>query len=232
MEIRLLKVSHCFDDGYGGKVTPLREIDWTLQGGETYALLGPSGSGKTTLLFILGCLLRPTEGEVIMDGRNVYHLSEDQLSELRGQRIGFVFQRCYLIPTLTVWENLALPAWVLKKEIPKRKLATRIEELLEQFGLKERAGFLPHQLSGGQRRRVALARALLYDPEIILADEPTAEMDEAQRQKVAEWLLTTRRQGKTVVVATHDTWLASQARHIFALKNGKLYLQNKNSLAV
>lgn len=232
MEIRLKKVSHSFDDGYGGWVEPLREVDVTLRAGETYAILGPSGSGKTTLLFIMGCLLRPTGGEVTIDGRNVYDLSESKFSELRGEKIGFIFQRCYLVPTLTAWENLALPGWVLGRNTQEKKLAGKIEELLEQFGLAERAGFLPHQLSGGQRRRLALARALLNDPEVILADEPTAEMEETQRRKVGEWLFESRRRGKMVVVATHDPWLASQAQHIYTLREGKLHLSQKTTLAV
>lgn len=223
MEIQLNRVSHYFEDGYGGRVAPLREVDLTLRSGQTYAILGPSGSGKSTLLFITGCLLRPTEGEVIIDGRNVSRFDDAQLCELRGEKVGFVFQRCYLVPTLTVLENVALPRWVRGESPRSAGQLRRIEELLEQLGLTERARFLSHQLSGGQRRRVALARALVNDPEVILADEPTAELEEAQRQALGEWLFSTRQQGKTVVVATHDPWLAAQAQHVFTIRGGKLH---------
>lgn len=227
MEIELQKVSHYFPDGCGGKVMPLQEVDLKLKGGGSYALLGPSGSGKSTLLFIAGGLLRPAEGEVRVDGRSLASLSEAELGAFRGKKIGFIFQRCHLVPTLTVWENLALPAWVLGKNgKPGQNLHRAIMQILEQLGLSERAHFLPHQLSGGQRRRAALARALINNPEAILADEPTAEMDEGQRRVVGKWLLALREQGTTVMVATHDPWLAAQAQHVFTLQNGKLYRQN------
>lgn len=228
MEIRLKNISHYFEDGYGGKVKPLEGVDLTLDAGASYAILGPSGSGKSTLLFIAGGLLRPSQGEVMVDGRNLADMSEDQLGELRGKKIGFIFQRCYLVPTLTVWENLALPAWVLGKNRTSPELRAIIEELLVQLDLQERSRFLPHQLSGGQRRRVALARALVNDPEVILADEPTAEIDAAQRQRLGKWLFSLQQQGKTIVVATHDPWLANQADNVMNLQNGKLYLSRVN----
>lgn len=223
MEIRLENVSHTYQDGLGGQVRPLKGIQLTLKPGDTVSLLGPSGSGKSTLLHILGLLLRPTAGEVILDGQPVSAMEEKKLSWLRSLKIGFVFQRCYLIPTLTLRENIILPLWIRgRKGVKEKEALARVDSLLAQLDLEERADFLPYQLSGGQRRRTALARALANDPEIILADEPTAELDEELRLQLGKWLMEQANHQKIVVVATHDARLAACAKRGYVLSNGKL----------
>lgn len=223
MNLTLKNVTHYFQDGTGERVTPLKNINLTVSSGDRLVIYGPSGSGKSTLLFILGCLLKPAQGEVLLDGHPLWESSEKELAQLRNRRIGFVFQMCYLLPTLTVRENILLPLWMQGKESLKSTQTKKtVESLLEQLGLEQRADFLPHQLSGGQRRRVALARALVNDPEIILADEPTAELEEEKRNFVGKWLIEGTKNNKIVVVATHDLSLASYAGKTFNLRHGQL----------
>lgn len=223
MQIELQEVSHTFADGLGGEVTPLKGINLTLEPGDTVSLLGPSGSGKSTLLHILGLLLKPTKGEVVLNGQPVGQMGEKELAYIRSIKIGFVFQRCYLIPTLTVKENILLPLWIRGwKEVTEKEAQKKVDVLLEQLNLAERASFLPHQLSGGQRRRTALARALANDPALVLADEPTAEQDEKLRYHLGQWLMGQAAVQKIVVVATHDARLAACADRRYTLVNGKL----------
>lgn len=223
MQIELQEVSHTFADGLGGEVTPLKGINLTLEPGDTVSLLGPSGSGKSTLLHILGLLLKPTKGEVVLNGQPVGQMGEKELAYIRSIKIGFVFQRCYLIPTLTVKENILLPLWIRGwKEVTEKEAQKKVDVLLEQLNLAERASFLPHQLSGGQRRRTALARALANDPALVLADEPTAEQDEKLRHHLGQWLMGQAAVQKIVVVATHDARLAACADRRYTLVNGKL----------
>lgn len=223
MEISLKKITHYYRDGTGDQVTPLRNIDLTMRSGDSLVLYGPSGCGKSTLLFILGCLLRPSEGQVDIDGRSLRHYGEKELAELRNRKMGFMFQACYLLPTLTVKENIMLPFWIQGgKARDGRTEKKTVELLLEQLELTERADFLPYQLSGGQRRRVAMARALANDPEVILADEPTAELDEEKKDFVGKWLGEQAGKKKIVVVATHDPQLAVYAGQVYSLSQGQL----------
>ncbi|MFA5535708.1 MAG: ABC transporter ATP-binding protein [Bacillota bacterium] len=223
MEIELKDVSHVYQDGLGGQVQPIRGVNLNLKSGDTVSLLGPSGSGKSTLLHILGLLLKPSQGEVIFDGRSICMMDEKEKTYLRSYKIGFVFQRCYLIPTLTVKENILLPLWIKgRKKMNEMQANQRVDTLLKDLDLADRTQFLPHQLSGGQRRRVALARALANEPDLILADEPTAEQDESLRQHLGDWLMGQGRTGKIVVVATHDVVLAKNAEHVYSLKQGCL----------
>ncbi|CDX00238.1 Lipoprotein-releasing system ATP-binding protein LolD [Desulfitobacterium hafniense] len=223
MEISLKNITHHYQDGMGDQVTPLRNIDLTMRSGESLVLYGPSGCGKSTLLFILGCMLRPSEGEVDIDGRSVLRYGENELAELRNRRIGFMFQMCYLLPTLTVRENIMLPFWIQGGKTRDRGGEKKtVDLLLEQLELAERADFLPYQLSGGQRRRVAMARALANDPEMILADEPTAELDEEKKDFVGKWLGEQAGKKKIVVAATHDPQLAAYAGKVYSLSQGRL----------
>jgi len=227
VQIELRGVSHYYGDRLGGRVFPLRNINFSISTGERAIILGPSGSGKSTLLFVLGCLLRPVRGEVMLDGQPLSKKSEEELALFRNSQIGFVFQRCYLVPTLTVTENILLPLWIQGRQRTKNhKLASRVKELLEQLDLTERGHFLPHMLSGGQRRRVALARALINDPEIILADEPTAELDVAKKTKIGQWILEQANRGKIVVIATHDPSLVTMGSRSYDLRNGQMYAQD------
>ncbi|AFL98657.1 MULTISPECIES: ABC transporter ATP-binding protein [Desulfitobacterium] len=223
MEISLKNITHHYRDGMGDRVTPLRNIDLTLRSGDSLIIYGPSGCGKSTLLFILGCMLRPSEGQVTIDGRSLLHYGDKDLAELRNQKIGFMFQMCYLLPTLTVKENIMLPFWIRGGKARDRRMEKRaVELLLEQLELGDRADFLPYQLSGGQRRRVAMARALVNDPDIILADEPTAELDEEKKDFVGKWLGEQAGKKKIVMVATHDPQLAAYAGRVYSLSQGQL----------
>lgn len=235
MEMALKNVTHHYQDGLGEKITPLKNINFTIKNGERIVIYGPSGSGKSTLLFILGCLLKPSEGDILFAGQSLLQYGEKQLAEFRNQKIGFVFQLCYLLPTLTVEENIVLPLWIREKSGKSNKKNTKkVKDLLEQLDLEERAEFLPYQLSGGQRRRVALARAMINEPDIILADEPTAELDEERRMFVGKWLMEETPKDKIVVVASHDPALASYAGKVYDLKKGLLQerIINKKGMCI
>ncbi|AGA67719.1 ABC-type antimicrobial peptide transport system, ATPase component [Desulfitobacterium dichloroeliminans LMG P-21439] len=224
MQIVLKNVTHHYQDRAGEVVTPVCNIHLTINSGDSLAIYGPSGSGKSTLLFILGCLLRPSQGEMHLDGHSLLHYGEKELGELRNRKIGFMFQMCYLLPTLTVKENILLPLWIQKgRERDNGAGQKVVKSLLEQLGLGDRADFLPYQLSGGQRRRVAMARAMVSDPELILADEPTAELDEGNKIFVGKWLGQQAAKNKIVVIATHDPGLATYAGKVYNLSEGQLH---------
>lgn len=227
MQLTLSKVSHHYANKFGEVIVPLQEVDFSTDRGEVLTVLGPSGCGKSTLLFILGCLLRPTQGEVLIEGKAVSGLEEKDLVQLRSRRIGFILQQNVLLPALTVWENVLLPLWIGPKPFLKQEAEEKTKRLLEEAGLLERAKFLPYQLSGGQRRRVAIVRALVHDPELILADEPTAELDDANRSLISKWLLRLAEQGKSVVIATHDPVLTNCASRVYTLDKGRLLLKAK-----
>jgi len=164
------------------EVKVLKGISLSIEKGEFVAIMGPSGSGKSTLMYILGCLDRPTSGEYFLDGKNVLEMSDDELSQLRGRYIGFVFQAFYLVPYLSVIDNVLLPVGYLKPEYRKELLSKvspeeKAKEILSRLGISDRIHFKPDQLSGGQKQRAAIARALINSPEIILADEPTGQLD-------------------------------------------------------
>jgi len=200
-------------------VEVLRGIDLEIEQGEFVAIMGPSGSGKTTLMNILGCLDVPTSGEYILADQEVSHLTDDELSVLRNEHIGFVFQNFYLMPYATVLDNVLLPTLYVErqKESASNK---RAMEILELVGLRDRAKFKPNQLSGGQQQRVAIARALINNPEMILADEPTGQLDSRTATEIMELLARMNERGKTVIVITHDPTTAAYAHRIIQLKDG------------
>lgn len=209
-----------------GEVTvdALRGVDFVVQQGEFVAIMGPSGSGKSTLLHLLGGLDTPTDGEVMLAGRRLAHLSDDQLTIIRRRQVGFIFQFFNLLPTLTAAENVALPLLIDGKRIEDYEL--RIDELLTLVGLGDRKDHKPHQLSGGQQQRVAIARALVTDPAIVLADEPTGNLDTASGEEILGLL---RRacdeKGQTIVMVTHDQYAAEFADRIVRLRDGLVEFQ-------
>jgi putative ABC transport system ATP-binding protein len=199
----------------------LRGVSLSIQSGEFTALVGPSGSGKTTLLQILGCLDQPTSGKVWINGKDVSRLNRNQRADLRRGSIGFIFQFFALIPTLTAYENVELP--LLLNGMPSSERRRRVTELLEAVGMSERAHHRPDQLSGGEQQRVAVARALAPRPLLILADEPTANLDTENGKQVMEIMQRLNQEtGVTFVFATHDPRLFGYARRTIALRDGKV----------
>lgn len=185
----------------------LKEVSLGIASGESLVITGPSGSGKSTLLSILGLLLQPTEGEVLFNGQRVSGLSDDERSRLRNCSFGFVFQSPQLIGSLSVLDNVLVPARLARK----RSLEAKAEKILKDVGLKNRLNYLPHQLSIGQKRRVAVARALLLDPLVVFADEPTNDLDLDLAAWIGEFLFGLPRKGRALMLVTHDDRLASKA---------------------
>lgn len=220
--LRLSKVSKIYDMGEA-KVEALKDVDLEIKRGESVVIMGPSGSGKSTMLHILGCLDRPTAGEVWVDGVQITKDCEDgyDLAEVRNKKIGFVFQFFFLIPTLTVMENVELPMIFNGLDEGSRK--KRAVELARMVGLGDRLNHFPSQLSGGQRQRVAIARALANDPAIIMADEPTGNLDSKTGREIMELFEALhKKEGKTIVTVTHDPSLVKHAERIVRLRDGKI----------
>lgn len=216
--IELRGVSKTVPSGTGS-LTILHPIDLAIEAGRVVAITGPSGSGKSTLLGLLAGLDAPSSGQVILDGVDITTLGEDELAQLRGTRIGFVFQFFHLLPSLTAFENVLVPMEIAG--IPKA--APRAKELLEEVGLSDRAHHYPSQLSGGEQQRVAIARALANNPPILLADEPTGNLDSATGQSVIQLLLDVNRTRRTtLVLVTHDQELAAVADVVVALRDGRI----------
>lgn len=202
------------------KVQALRGVDLEIRQGEFVAIMGPSGSGKSTLLHLLGCLDLPTEGKIYLSDLDVARLDEDHLAQIRGKKVGFVFQMFNLIPTLTALENVELP--LLFQRVPRAQRRARARELLEKVGMADRLHHKPSQLSGGERQRVAIARALASDPEIILADEPTGNLDSESGRAVLELLHQLNREGKTIILVTHNPEAAAYADRVVRIHDGQL----------
>ncbi|AMV73298.1 ABC transporter ATP-binding protein [Desulfuromonas carbonis] len=200
------------------EIAVLKGISLNIDPGEFVALQGPSGSGKSTLLHILGLLDRPSGGRYLLQGEDVAGLPDDRLSELRNRTLGFLFQSFYLVPYVSALENVILPG--LYGPTPGRQLRQRAEELLVQVGLGDRLHFKPSQLSGGQQQRVALARALVNDPQLLLADEPTGQLDSTTSVEILELLDTIHAQGRTLILVTHDEETAARAQRRIVLHDG------------
>ena len=215
--IELRQVSKTVTSG-DRPLTILHPLDLTIRSGQFLAVLGPSGSGKSTLLGLVAGLDAPTAGEILIDDVDITRIGEDALAKLRGEKIGFVFQFFHLVPSLTAFENILIPMEIAGR----RAAAARAKRLLEEVGLADRGHHYPSQLSGGEQQRVAIARALSNDPPIILADEPTGNLDSATGKLIMELLLNVRRSRQTtMMLVTHDPDLASLADSRLVLRDGR-----------
>jgi len=204
----------------GRPVHALQELDLSVPDGDYMSIMGPSGSGKSTLLNLLGCLDRPTSGSYRLDDREVGQLDESELTQVRRHKIGFVFQSFHLVPRLTAAGNVELPMTFAGVERAERR--EKVSRALESVGLGERVGHRPEQLSGGEQQRVAIARAIGMDPAILLADEPTGNLDSRSGQEVIELLEGMNARGLTVIMVTHNPEIARRARHRIRLADGRL----------
>jgi putative ABC transport system ATP-binding protein len=202
------------------EVHALHELDLRIDAGEYLAVMGPSGSGKSTLLNLLGLLDRPTAGTYRLEGRDVTTLSPQEQAQVRSQRIGFVFQSFHLVPRLTAAENIALP--MMLAGVPPAERAKRVAQALDDYGLAERSHHRPHELSGGQRQRVAIARATIMQPAMILADEPTGNLDRATGDEVVRLLEALNARGVTLIVVTHDGALGRRAKRRIEMEDGMI----------
>ena len=227
----LRNVSRTYSLG-GANVNAVRDVHVTLEGGESVAVVGPSGSGKTTLLQLLGALDRPSAGEVIFEGRDTGRLGDRDLSELRLEVLGFVFQQFNLIPTLTAAQNVELA--LAPTSITRAQRRERVLDLLASVGLAERVDHVPGKLSGGEQQRVAIARALANDPHVLLADEPTGNLDSTTGSEIMDLLLSLsgRDQRRTVIVVTHDAEVAGRAQRVIRMQDGRLVTSGEGALAI
>lgn len=218
--IELVNVTKVYKTGRF-EVIALNNVSMKIEDGEFIAIMGPSGSGKTTLLNLIGCLDKPTKGKIIIDGIDTSQLTDKQLTELRRDKIGFIFQQYYLIPTLTALENVELP--MIFKGIPRSERIRRAKELLSLVGLGREMNRMPNELSGGQQQRVAIARALANNPSILLCDEPTGNLDRKSGKVVMDLIKKLNEErGVTVVLVTHDAEVARYAERVVRIVDGRI----------
>lgn len=209
----------------------LKEVSLEVSRGDFLIIMGPSGSGKSTLLHMVGCLDYPTRGEIFLDGKNISKLSENELAQLRGKKIGFVFQQFNLIPNLSALENVILP--MIFQGVSAGGREKRGKEILASLGLGKRLFHKPSELSGGERQRVAIARALANDPDIIVADEPTGNLDSKTGKMIMEILVELhQKQGKTIIVVTHDPNIAGYSKNIISIIDGQIVKNHQQAAEV
>lgn len=215
--IELRQASRKYQQG-AREVYALRQVNLLINRGEFLSIMGPSGSGKSTLLHLMGGLDQPSEGEVFLDGKPLHGITDNELTLLRRRHVGYVFQFFNLLPLLTAVENVGLP--LLLEGLPFSQVKSRAESLLQQVGLSERTGHRPDQLSGGEMQRVAIARALIANPAVLLADEPTGNLDSHTSEEIFLLLKGLNDQGQTIVMVTHDPKAAAYGNRILTLKDG------------
>ncbi|MBU1439425.1 MAG: ABC transporter ATP-binding protein [Gammaproteobacteria bacterium] len=217
IEVRQLR--KVFGEG-DNEVIALADINLHIAENEFVAIMGTSGSGKSTLMNLLGCLDRPSDGSYQLNGKSVSTLNDEELSAIRNQHIGFIFQSFHLLPRLTAAENVALP--LRYTEIPTEQGLARANDLLTQVGLGHRMHHKPHEMSGGQRQRVAIARALVNHPKVIFADEPTGNLDSKTSDEIMQILTQLHQQGNTIVMVTHEDEIAAYAQRVIRMRDGKI----------
>lgn len=210
------------------EVRALDHVSLTVNTGEYVAIIGQSGSGKSTLMNMLGCLDVPSSEEYILNGQNVSRLTDDELSDIRNQEIGFIFQGFNLIPSFTAVENVELP--LLYRGIGKRERHELAVKALEKVGLSKRMGHKPSEMSGGQQQRVSIARAIAQAPPVILADEPTGNLDSGSSKEIIQILKELHKEGRTVILITHDNEIAAQAKRVIRIKDGKIERDYENEM--
>ena len=218
-----------FKDYARGKLTVpvLKHVTFTVQQGEYLAIMGPSGSGKTTLMNIIGCLDVPTSGTFLLDGEEISGLSENRMAEIRNKTLGFVFQHADLLPELTALDNVALP--LLYRGVRKKERRARAAEVLEKVGLGDRMEFYPNQMSGGQCQRAAIARAIVGNPKLLLADEPTGALDSQSGKNIMQLFRQLNQEGITIITITHAAEVAQEADKCFHIYDGELFTDREVS---
>ena len=223
--MEICRLEHIHKDYRMGEiVTPLKDINIAVNSGDFIAVEGPSGMGKSTLLYVIGTLLKADDGKIFFDGKDVMSMTDREQTSLRGEKVGFLFQDSSLIQALTLRENLEFAQTLGGK---RKADPAKVDEMLERVGLAERANFLPYQLSGGQRRRAMVARALIHTPDLILADEPTNDLDDVWAEKVVSMLQEESRRGAAVIMVTHNTRWSAQASVRYRLDDGVLLQQEE-----
>ncbi|THB74039.1 MAG: ABC transporter ATP-binding protein [Desulfobacteraceae bacterium] len=219
MILELKQIQKSFEQPRSGTIQVLNNINFSVDAGETVAITGHSGSGKTTLLSLIAGLDLPDTGQILLDGENLCQMKENQLARFRALKIGMIFQQFHLMPHLTARENISLPLEILKQDNIRR----RVDEMLEKIGLTDRQHHVPAQLSGGENQRVAIARALIITPKLLLADEPTGNLDIQTGNKIAALLFDlVEKENKTLIMVTHNLVLADQCQQVWKLEQGSL----------
>ena len=219
----ILELKNIYKEYIQGKmsVPVLKNVDFSMEEGEYVAIMGPSGSGKTTLMNIIGCLDQPTQGQFFLDGEDVSKCTENQMSDIRLRKIGFVFQSFHLLPRQSALTNVELP--LNYEKVPKKERRERAFQALERVGLADRVDFLPNQLSGGQMQRVAIARAIVNNPKLLLADEPTGALDSKSGAQVMELFQKLNDEGVSVLMITHDAEIAAHAKRMVMIRDGEVW---------